>query len=453
MKNKLNRRKFITRLSAGTAASVVTPKAVLSPFYINTSARKLAVKGGEAVFPAAKIGIDWPYVDDKVVDSVVETTKSRIWSRIQSRNGKVPTFEKAFADLIGANHCVGTGSGTQALSTAVLALGIGPGDEVITSPYSDFGTISSILTARALPVLADLDPESFQLDPDEVEKKINKNTKAIMPVHISGLPADMDRIMALADKYKLKVIEDACQAHMASYRGRRLGLIGDLGCFSFQASKAIACGEGGAVVGNNEALMDECYTVQNRGSSRQGDNKTIGPKYRMNEFEGAVLMGQLEGAKDRFEKRDQNANFLNRYLKEISGLTPQKQYPGTESGGYYRYALSYDRELFDGVSRTAFLKAVGAEGVPFSSYIRNGFHREPWVDHILGLKGYQTMFSRERLEEYKESMNMPQCDEVTDETHVSLWGSGILLGSRAEMQGIVDAVAKAYENRDQIKDL
>lgn len=453
MKDPLQRRKFISKLSAGMAASVLTPSAVVHPFNINSSGRKLALKGGKAIFPSTKIGIDWPYVDDKVVDSVVETTKSRIWSRIQSRDGKVPTFEKVFADLIGAKHSVGTGSGTQALSTAVLALGIGPGDEVITSPYSDFGTISSILTARALPVLADLDPQSFQLNPDEVKKKINKNTKAIMPVHISGLPADMGRIMDLARKHNLNVIEDACQAHLASYQGQPLGLIGDLGCFSFQASKAIACGEGGAVVGNDEALMDECYTVQNRGSSRQGKNETIGPKYRMNEFEGAVLMGQISGARERFEKRDQNANFLNQHLKEINGLTPQKQYKGTENGGYYRYALSYEEDNFDGVSRTAFLKAVNAEGVPFSSYIRNGFHREPWVDHILGLKGYQTMFSKERLEKYKADMKMPNCDIVTDKTHISLWGSGLLLGSQEEMQGIVDAVTKVYENRDQLKDL
>lgn len=453
MKNGFNRRNFIATISTGTAISLVAPARAVTPFYINSSGQKLAIKGGRALFSSAKIGVDWPYVDDKVLDSIVQTTKSRIWSRIQSRNGKVPTFERAFSGLMGSNHCVGTGSGTQALSTAVLALGIGPGDEVITSPYSDFGTISSILTARALPVLADLDPSSFQLDPAEVAKKINKNTKAIMPVHISGLPADMDRIMTLAQEHDLKVIEDACQAHLATYEGQPLGLIGDLGCFSFQASKTIACGEGGAVVGNDANLMEECYTIQNRGSSRQGKNETIGPKYRMNEFEGAILMGQLNGAKERFEKREQNARFLNDRLNEIKGLTPQKQYRGTGKGAYYRYALSYNQDDFDGVSRAAFLEAVRAEGVPFSSYIRNGFHREPWVDHILGLEDYQTMYTHERLEEYRESMKMPHCDTVTDETHVSLWGSGILLGSKSEMQGIVDAVAKVYENRDQLKDI
>ncbi|HYH56235.1 MAG TPA: aminotransferase class V-fold PLP-dependent enzyme, partial [Anseongella sp.] len=289
-----SRRKFITALSAGSVAAAVFPPGAAA-FQIKQGKTKLAALGGAPV-RQGQIGPQWPYVDERVIDSVLETTKSRIWSRIQSKTGKVPAFEQEFAKLIGANHCVGTGSGTQALSTCVEALGIGPGDEVITSPYTDMGTISAILTSRALPVLVDLDPESFQLDADEVEKHVNKSTKAIMPVHIMGLPADMERIMAIAKKHGLKVIEDACQAPFARYQGKPLGLIGDLGCFSFQASKAIACGEGGAVVGNDAALMEQCFTVHNRGTSSSGKNETIGPKYRMNEFEGAVLMGQLPGA-------------------------------------------------------------------------------------------------------------------------------------------------------------
>src|SRR5690606_10959896 len=174
----------------------------------------------------------------------------------------------------------------------------------------DMGTISSILTSRALPVLVDLDPDSLQLDPAEIEKKINKNTKAIMPVHIMGVPANMEKIMAIAKKHNLKVIEDSCQAPFARYQGKAIGTIGDLGVFSFQASKAIACGEGGADVGNNEALMNQCYTVQNRGASKSGVNETIGPKYRMNEFEAAILLGQLGTAKERHEIRNQNANYL-----------------------------------------------------------------------------------------------------------------------------------------------
>jgi perosamine synthetase len=383
----------------------------------------------------------------------VKTTKSGIWSRIQSPNGNVPVFEKEFAKIIGASYSVGTGSGTQALSTCVEAMGMGPGDEVITSPYTDMGTISSILTSRALPVMVDLDPDSYQMDPDEVEKAVTTNTKAIMPVHIMGLPANMERIMAIAKKHNLKVIEDSCQAPFARYQGKAIGLIGDLGCFSFQASKAIACGEGGAVVGNDEALMEQCFTVHNRGASRKGSNETIGPKYRMNEFEGAILLAQLAGAKERFEIRNANANYISSKLKGFPGLTPQKQYPGTESGSYYHYALTYHKEHFNGAHRTQFLKAINAEGIGLGSYIKTGLHHEPWVDHMVNLKVYKTMFGEKRLKEYKERLDLPNCDQICNETLVSIWGSGTLLGTREEMDQIVNAIMKVYDNRDKLKSL
>lgn len=455
-RKSFTRRNFITSVTGASVATVVS-----AAFYkdgiandkftiLNKRSGKLAILGGQPVRTAGRIGPAWPYVDDRMVDSIVKTTKSGIWSRIQSRNGTVLTFEDKFAQLIGAKYSVGTGSGTQALNTCVEALGIGPGDEVITSPYTDMGTIQAILVSRALPVLVDLDPDSFQLDPDEIEKKINKNTKAIMPVHIFGVAADMERIMAIAQKHRLKVIEDACQGPLARYQGKGLGTIGDLGCFSFQASKPISCGEGGAIVGNDAALMDKCYTVQNHGTSRKGSNETIGSKYRMNEFEGAILMGQYPGIRERFETRNKNAEYLDRQLKGFAGLVPQKKYPGTESGAYYHYGMSYHQEQFNGVKRSVFLKAVAAEGVALSSYIRTGLHREPWVDHILGLKSYKSMYSPSRLKDYKESMHCPNCDKVSDETMVSFWGSGTLLAAREEMDSIINAIMKVYENRDKL---
>jgi dTDP-4-amino-4,6-dideoxygalactose transaminase len=454
MKKKgFSRRRFLNTI---TTAAITT--AVSSPFessasgagILNRRHNKLALLGGAPVRPSGPIGPPWPYVDEQVVDSVVKTTRSRVWSRIQSRNGTVPTFEESFAKLIGTKYSVGTGSGTQALSTCVEALGIGPGDEVITSPYTDFGTISSILTSRALPVLADLEPDTYQLDPAEVEKRINKNTKAIMPVHIFGVACNMERIMAIAKQHNLKVIEDACQAPLARYQGKGLGTIGDVGCFSFQASKPIACGEGGAVVGNDEQLMDECYTVQNRGANRKGSNATIGPKYRMNEFEGAILMGQFPGIKERFETRNENANYLRSELKDFNALKPQRHYPGTESGAYYHFSMTYDRKEW-GVDRSVFLKAVAAEGVSLGSYISYQLHHEPWIDHILGLKSYKAMYSRSRLKEYKEGMDLPNCDRIIKETMVSFAGSGTLLASRDEMKNIVDAIMKVYENRNKLK--
>lgn len=451
--NNLNRRTFITALSAGSIGAVVSGAVGANAGIFTQEHGKLAVLGGLPIREKGRIGPAWPHIDEQIIESVMKTTRSGIWSRIQSRTGTVPTFENEFAKQIGASYAVATGSGTQALSTCVEALGIGPGDEVITSPYTDFGTISAMLTSRALPVLVDLDPDSYQLDPDEVEKRITKDTKAIMPVHIMGVPANMERIMAIAKKHNLKVIEDSCQAPFSRYQGKAIGTIGDLGCFSFQASKAIACGEGGAVVGSDEALMERCYTVQNRGASRAGRNETIGPKYRMNEFEGAVLMGQISGAKDRFVKRNENANYLSSKLKNFPGLVPQKHYPGTESGSYYHYAMTFHKEHWNGANRSQFLKAINAEGIGLGSYIRIGLHREPWVDHIIGLKVYQTMYGQARLKAYKESMHLPNCDRICDETLVSFWGSGTLLGTREEMDSIIDGIMKVYENRDKLKSL
>ncbi len=443
----LTRRQLLAAASAGSLAGIAS-RTVPAYGNLTNRASKLAILGGEPV-RKNKSWPSWPHVDENVVDSVVKTTKSRIWCRIQSKSGTVPTFEKKFADLVGARFCVATGSGTQALHTCVEALGIGPGDEVITSPYTDPGTISSILTARALPVLADLDCESYQLDPDDVERKINENTRAIMPVHMMGQPADMGRIMELAKKHDLKVIEDAAQAHLGEYKGKKLGTIGDLGCFSFQSSKTIACGEGGGIVGNDEELIDKCYTVHNHGTSRRGRTEVAGPKYRMNEFEAAVLLGQWPGIEERFARRNANAAHLTARLKDVPGIRPQKLYEGTTSGSFYLYSMSYLKEHFNDVDRDTFLKAVRAEGVSLSPYIKNGLHKEPWIEHILSRPVYKKMYSKKRLKEYRRESHCPNCDKVCAEMAM-IWASGPLLGTKEDMDDVANAIIKVYENRDKL---
>jgi len=449
-KNDYTRRRFLATVSASSVAAMASGAI---PFIgkTNNVTGKLAILGGEPVRKNKKWP-EWPYVDDKMVEAISKTAKSGIWCRIQSETGTVPTFEKEFASLMGTKYCVSTGSGTQALNTCVEAMGIGAGDEVITSPLTDPGTISSILTTRALPVLADIDPESFQLDPDDVERKITENTRAIMPVHIMGQPCNLDRIMAIAGKHNLRVIEDSCQTHLAEYKGKKLGTIGNLGCFSFQSSKTIACGEGGAIVGNDEELMDKCFTVMNHGTSRKGRTETIGPKYRMNEFEAAILLSQLSGVKERFARRNENAKYLNSRLSGFPGLVPQKLYEGTDSGSFYIYATAYHKDHFNNNSRSKFLKALEAEGVSMTPYIPQGLHKEPWVDHILGLKVYQKMFSPARLQKYRDEINCPNCDRVIDEVAM-IWASGPLIGTREDMDDVVNAIMKIYENRDQLKSI
>ncbi len=447
-KNGLTRRQFITTASAGSLSLSSSRKASAYGFR-NGEAGKLAILGGTPV-RQNKPWPEWPYWDEEVLNSIVRTTKSRIWCRIQSKSGTVPTFEEKFAQMMGVSHCVATGSGTQALHTCVEAMGIGAGDEVITSPYTDPGTIASILSSRALPVLADLDPESYQLDPEDVERRVTENTRAIMPVHIMGQPCHMDRIMEIARKHNLMVIEDACQAHLSVYKGKKLGTIGDLGCFSFQSSKTIACGEGGAIIGNDERLMDKCYTVHNHGTSRQGRTEVAGPKYRMNELEAALLLGQFPGVKERFATRNENAARITAGIKGIPGLVPQKLYEGTKSGSFYIYGMTYKKEHFDGTDRDKFLKAVSAEGIPLDGYIKQGLHREPWIDHILSSKVYQKMFSRERLRKYREEASCPNCDRVCQEM-VMIWATGPLVGTKEDMDDIVNAIQKVYENRDKLR--
>jgi perosamine synthetase len=452
-KRSFSRRKFIETISAGSA--VVAASAYLPAFgkigISGSNTGQLAILGGTPV-AKDKVWPDWPYVDENVVEEIVKTTRSGIWCRIQSPTGTVTTFEKEFAKIYGINTSVSTGSGTQALNTAVEALGIGPGDEIITSPYTDPGTIQGILVSRALPVMADLDTESFQLDPADVERKITKRTKAIMPVHIMGQPCDMQSIMAIAKKYNLKVIEDACQAFLAEYQGKLLGTIGDAGCFSFQTSKVFCCGEGGAVISTNDELMDKCYTVMNHGTAKNGKTLTIGSKYRMNEFEGAVLLGQMPGVRERHNIRNRNAKYITEKLKDCPGLVPQKLYPGTSAGSFYLYTWSYKKEHWNNAPREKFLKAVAAEGIALSPYIPNGLHREPWTQHIVTLPEYKKMYGTARLKKFTEELHMPKCDQVCDEM-VMLWASGPLLGTLSDMDDLANAILKVYENKDKLNSI
>jgi dTDP-4-amino-4,6-dideoxygalactose transaminase len=263
----------------------------------------------------------------------------------------------------------------------------------------------------------------------------------------------MDRFLQIARKHNLFLIEDACQGHFAKFRGKVLGSLGDIGCFSHQSSKVLACGEGGSIISNNAELMEQCYTVQNHGTSKYGRTETIGPKYRMNEFEGAILLGQLPTVLERHALRNKNANYLTSKIKDIPGITPQKLYDGTEEGSFYLYTMNYNKEEYGGIPRETYLKALAAEGIGLSPYIKNGLHREPWVDNIINRRVYRQMYGNARLKQFKEEMACPVCDLICDEEMVMLWASGPLLGTKDDMDDVVNALTKVYENRDQLKSI
>jgi hypothetical protein len=191
-------------------------------------------------------------------------------------------FEKEFAELMGAGFCAVTNSGTDALDAAQRSLDIGPGDEVITQTNTFVATAQTTFNLYALPVFVDSDPETFMIDADKIEERITANTRAILPVHIGGAAADMDKIMAIAGKHNLLVIEDACQAHMGEWRGKKLGTIGNLGCFSFQEGKSLCGGEGGAVIGNDDNLMARVDGYTNNGRDPRGQNRSFpGSNFRI----------------------------------------------------------------------------------------------------------------------------------------------------------------------------
>src|SRR5436190_7715667 len=221
-----------------------------------------AILGGAKQHPTAFPS--WPVFDQTEERAILETLRSGKWDRGNGKN--VARFEEAYAQLTGAKTCLATANGTSALITSINAMGIEAGDEVIVPPYTFIATVNAVLRQNALPVFVDTDPETFQMDARKLEAAITPRTRAIIPVHLGGNVCDLDAILPIASRHNLPVLEDACQAHLAEWRGRKVGTYGQAGCFSFQASKNLNSGEGGAILTNDEDFRERCYTFHNNGS-------------------------------------------------------------------------------------------------------------------------------------------------------------------------------------------
>src|SRR5690606_19457389 len=284
----LSRRSFL-RTSAATATAA---SALLSSKPGFAFGDEPAVLGGTPIVRGGWPG--WPMVDETEQQALRQVLDSGKWYRYAAGEvSRVAQFEQAWASDVGTPHCQATSSGTSALVTALAALDVGPGDEVLVPPYTFIATINAVLAHHALPVFVDSDPETALMDPGQIEQHINENTRAIIPVHIAGAPCEMDRIMEIARRHDLKVVEDACQAHTAAWKGKRVGSIGDAGCFSVQNSKNITSGEGGAVTTRDEALYANAQAYQNQGLGRlksDGKRTSNGANLRLTEFQGALLL-------------------------------------------------------------------------------------------------------------------------------------------------------------------
>jgi dTDP-4-amino-4,6-dideoxygalactose transaminase len=274
-----------------------------------------------------------PLVDLKAqLDSIRDEVNQAIGSVVENTSfilGKeVELFENEFAHYIGTNYCVGVGSGTEALHLALRALDIGEGDEIITAANSYIATALAISYVGAKPVFVDIDPKTNNIDPEMVEQRINPNTRAIIPVHLYGHPAEMDQIMAISKKHNLSIVEDAAQAHGAEYKGKKVGTFGDISCFSFYPGKNLgAFGDGGAIVTNSEVLANKIRILRNYGESKKYYHEEIGYNCRLDAIQAAILRVKLKYLDSWNEYRLNNSRIYNNYLKDLPIKTPlDKEY-------------------------------------------------------------------------------------------------------------------------------
>jgi len=438
---QVSRRSFLGAVVAAGAVAGGT-----APARARTSTQSAAVTGstGPALLggPPVRRGPfpSWPVADAREEDALVRVIRSRKWFRGEN----VSAFETAYASLTGAKHCLATANGTSALIASLGALGVGPGDEVIVPPYTFIATVNAVLMMRALPVFVDTDLETFQIDARKIEQAMTGRTRVILPVHLGGSAADLDAIMEVAGRRGVTVVEDACQAHLAEWRGRKVGTYGKAGCFSFQASKNLNSGEGGAILTDDEALVETCYRFHNNGRGRRNTGndfsyRSTGANLRMTEFQAALLTAQMTRLEAQARTRDENGAYLTRLLRQIPGITPARMYDGCTRNAYHLYMFRYDPDRFSGLPRAAFLKALAAEGVPAQSGY-SPLNKEPFLEAALAGPGVEAIYSRARLDAWRAANRCPQNDRLCAE---AVWlVQTMLLGPRQDMDDIAGAVRK-----------
>lgn len=437
MSRDVNRRQFI---AAATSAGVGLALAG-SVQAADKAIDKPAMLGGKPVRMTG--GPSWPQVADKDEKAVLDVVRSGHWYR----GGAVEQFEQTFASLHGAKYCVATSSGTAALFTSLGALGVGPGDEVIVPPYTFMATVSVALLHYAMPVFVDSDPESFLMDPAKLEAAITDRTAAIIPVHLGGSPADLDRILAIGKKRNVPVIEDACQAHLAQWRGRGVGSWGTTGCFSFQLSKNLCSGEGGAILTNDEAMANKCFAFHNCCRPRPGASSGFAydggrnTNLRMTELQGALLLSQMVGVEERATTRGENAAYLSSMLREIPGIVPARTYEGTTRNAYHLYMMRYRPEEFANLPRVKFIRAMRAEGVPCGEGY-GPLNKADFIRDAIHSRHYVKVYGKTAIDQWAERNECPENDKLCAE---GLWFSQTqLLAPRTDMDEIAAAVRKIH---------
>ncbi len=400
---------------------------------------QLAVSGGT---PVRNTEIDpwspWPLHTTEEWESKIEPLLREVYMSGNEGSGgtMIERFGGQYAQYTGTNYALFMPHGTDSISAALAGAldldGFSAGGEVIVPNYTFVATASAVLERRCTVVFVDISPATFTIDPAAVESAITRETRAILPVHLGGHPADMEALQDIARRHNLAIIEDCAQAHGAEYRTKKVGALSDVGAFSFQASKNLTSGEGGMVTTNNKDIHDRVSAFMNVGRAPGGarwEYPRLGWNYRPSEYLAAILLVRLALLEAQTDIRNRNATYLSNVLEAIEGITPPELAPWVTKHGYHLYCLKYNPEGFGGKSRQTFVDALSAEGVPCSLGYRSPLSEEPGMAHV--------------AQKYPSLTRALPCPNAASVCEQSVWlFQNLLLGSEMDMDQIVEAITK-----------
>ncbi|WP_175060125.1 DegT/DnrJ/EryC1/StrS aminotransferase family protein [Thermococcus sp. 2319x1] len=342
------------------------------------------------------IPIAKPLIGEEEIEAVVEVLKSGMLA-----HGKeVEAFEREFAEYLGVKHGIAVSNGTAALDVALKALKIGPGDEVITTPFTFIASANSILFQGAKPVFADIDPKTFNLDPSDVLEKINDKTKAIVVVHLYGQPANMEAFKEIAEDYKLYLVEDCAQAHGAEFEGQKVGTFGDIAAFSFYPTKNMTTGEGGMVVTNDNELAKRADLIRNHGQAEKYLHVELGYNLRMTNIAAAIGRVQLKKLDEWNEKRIENAKLLTKGISNIKGLTPP-YVDGRVKHVFHQYVIRVEDDF--PLSRDELMAKLREKGIGTAVHYPIPVHHQPLYQRL----GYPKDICPNAIDASKRVLSLP----------------------------------------------
>ena len=408
---------------------------------------KLAIKGGKAT--RNKPFSPWPLWGERERTELLEVLKSGNWSYHARKHEKQTELAKRFAHLHDAKYGVCTSSGAAALAASLRAAGLGAGDEVIVPALTFVATASAAMSIGATPVFVDVDATNYCVDIDRVREALTERTKAVIPVHLYSSIADMDKLGKIAEENDLAVIEDCAHVPGSKWRGRGIGSIGALGCFSFQQSKIMTAGEGGMIITSDEKLEERCTSFVDCGRIRKGDKhaqNALGWNYRMTEFQAAILLGQLQSLPKIVGTTEKNAAYLSQKLGEIEGIEPLEKDDRATRQSYYYYLFRYDKRSFDEIPRDRFMAALFFEGIPCERiyepvYKSPLFRMEPDKWPLCGISNL--------VSDSYSSTSCPVAERASYEEAVAIPHT-VLLGTREDLDDVVAAVETIKANAPEL---